>query len=136
MKMQTLAGLAAVALLSSTAALAADQLSEAQIAAAMKKADPDNDGTVSKAEAHKFGITREAFQNADPDNDGTLDAKEFAAAVSWQFAHANHDKDGTLDKKEAAGAGVKAAAFDAADTDKDGTLDLGEYLDALTNAAK
>ena len=109
---------------------------DAQVDAAMKKADADNDGTVSLAEARKFGISGDAFMHANPDKDGSLDAKEFLAAVTWQFDHSNKDKDGTLDKKEAGKVGVRTAAFDAADADKDGSLDLGEYLAALTAGAK
>ena len=84
--------------------------SDAQVDAAFKKADPDNDGTVSRAEARKFGITRAAFDHANPDKDGTLDKKEFLAAITWQFERANPDKDGSLD--------------------------LAEYLEALRRQAK
>lgn len=79
---------------------------EAQIDAAFKKADPDQDGTVSRAEARRFGITKEAFDQSDPDKDGTLTRKEFLAAVAYQFNKANPDKDSTLDRKEAGQAGV------------------------------
>jgi Ca2+-binding EF-hand superfamily protein len=130
----------AALLLSTTAltAAAADvQPTEAQVAAAMKKADPDGDGTVSLSEAKKFGIGERAFKRANPDKDGTLDKKEFMAAVTYQFEHANPDKDGTLDRKEAMKAGIKTKKqFDAADPDHDGTLDLAEYLVALTHGPR
>jgi Ca2+-binding EF-hand superfamily protein len=118
----------------SIVALAADgQPTEADLAAAFRKADPDNDGTVSRAEARKFGITREAFDHANPDKDGTLDQKEFLAAVKYQFDKANPDDDGTLDRKEAGKAGIKRKSdFDTANPDNDGTLDLAEYLRAMT----
>jgi len=110
---------------------------DAQIDAAFRKADPDNDGTVDRNEAHKFGITRAAFDHANPDKDETLDKKEFLAAVTWQFNQANPDNDGTLDRKEAQKAGIKSRkTFDAANPDKDGTLDPAEYLDALRRQAK
>ena len=110
---------------------------DAQLDAAFKKADPDNDGTVNWAEARKFGITRAAFDHANPDKDGTLDKKEFLAAITYQFERSNADKDGTLDRKEAGKAGIKGKkTFDAANPDNDGTLDLAEYLDALRRQAK
>ncbi len=121
------------------AASAADnqQLTEAQTAAAFAKADTGKDGTVSLAEAKKFGISSKAFEVANPDKDGTLDTKEFAAALTYQFNKANPDKDGTLDWKEAKKAGVKSKKiFDAANPDKDGTLDPVEYVNALTLQAK
>ena len=41
-----------------------------------------------------------AIKAADPDNDGTLDQKEYAAVVEAKFKAANPDNDGTIDKKE------------------------------------
>ncbi|MGJ7509449.1 EF-hand domain-containing protein [Variovorax sp. GT1P44] len=135
--MKALLTAVATALVSLTALAAGGQPTEAEIAAAFRKADPDNDGTVSRAEAAKFGISRQAFDHANPDKDGTLDIKEFMAAVSYQFEKANPDKDGTLDRKEAANAGIKGKkTFDQANPDNDGTLDLSEYLRALTLKAK
>jgi hypothetical protein len=109
-------------------ALAADP-SAAQINAAFSKADADHDGTVSQAEAMKFGITAEAFDKANTGKDKTLDKTEFLSAVKYQFDKADPNKDGTISRKEAATAGV-------ANHDKDGTLDLAEYLHALTMRAK
>ena len=126
------------ALLSATSsAQSAPEPTEAQIDAAFKKADPDGNGTLSWAEARRFGITRAAFEKANPDKDGSLDKKEFLAAVKIRFEQANPDNDGTLDRKEAARAGIKSRkVFEAANPDNDGTLDLAEYLDALTLQAK
>lgn len=110
---------------------------DAQVDVAFKKADSDNDGTVDRPEARKFGITRAAFDHANPDKDGTLDKKEFLAAITYQFKRADPDNDGTLDRKEASRAGIKSKkTFDAANPDNDGTLDLAEYLDALRRQAK
>lgn len=135
--MKTLAVFVASSMLSVASYAAEAQPPEAQIDEAFKKADPDNDGSVSWAEARKFGIIREAFHKANPDKDGTLDKKEFMAAITYQFEKADPDKDGSLDRKEAAAAGIKKKkAFDAADPDKDDTLDLTEYLEALTAKAK
>ncbi|MBS0448284.1 MAG: EF-hand domain-containing protein [Proteobacteria bacterium] len=128
--------IAAGALAAIGSAWAAGEPTQAQIDAAFAKADPDHDGTVSRAEAMRFGISKAAFEHANPDKDGTLDKKEFVEAITWQFNHANPDKDGTLDPKEARKAGIKAkGAFEKADPDKDGTLDLGEYFEALTAQA-
>lgn len=97
----------------------------------------NKDGTVSLAEAKRFGITSKAFHQANADKDGSLDTKEFADAIAIQFAAANADNDGTLDWKEAQKAGVRSKkAFEEADSDKDGTLDIAEYLVALTAQAK
>jgi len=135
--MKALITAGAMALMSLATFGAGAQPTQDAIAAAFKKADPDNDGTVSRAEARKFGITREAFEHANPDKDGTLDIKEFLAAITYQFNKANPDKDKTLDRKEAAEAGIKSKkTFDAANPDNDGSLDLAEYLQALTLNAK
>jgi Ca2+-binding EF-hand superfamily protein len=124
--------------LTMTLATAADvTLTDAQIDAAFAKADTDKNGTLSQAEAKKFGITAKAFAAANPDKDGSLDRKELVAAIEYQFAAANPDKDGTLDAKEAHKAGVKSKkTFDAANPDKDGTLDIAEFLAALVAQAK
>ena len=56
--------------LGASLACAADAtLSDAQIDAAFAKADANKDGTVSLAEAQKFGITAKAFTKANPDKD-------------------------------------------------------------------
>ncbi len=112
-------------------------LTDTLLDVAMKKADPDNDGTLDLAEAKKLGISESIFTKANPDKDGTLDKKELAAAVTLMFEAANPDKDGTLDWNEAQKAGIKSkAVFDAANPDKDGTLDIAEYLAALTAQLK
>jgi Ca2+-binding EF-hand superfamily protein len=135
--MKTLLITLGLSTLSLTAYAADAQPTQDQVEAAFAKADPDHDGTVSWAEAKRFGITKQAFNHANPDKDGTLDKKEFLDAVTFQFTKANPDKDGTLDQKEAAKAGIKGKkAFTAADPDHDGTLDLTEYLQALTAKAK
>jgi hypothetical protein len=45
--------------------------------ATFKDADPDNDGTLSKAEY--LDLARKLFRQADADGDGTLDAKELSS---------------------------------------------------------
>jgi len=116
---------------------AAAHRTDVPINSAFSKADTDKDGSVSHAEAMKFGITADSFAKANPDKDGTLDENEFLAAMTDQFEKADPDKDGTLDRKEAVNAGVKTSkVFDGANADNDGTLDLGEYVHALTMQAK
>jgi Ca2+-binding EF-hand superfamily protein len=110
---------------------------DAQVNAAFSKADTDRDGTVSQAEAMKFGVTADALAKADSDKDGTLDETEFLVAMQYQFEKADPDKDGTLNRKEAVNAGVKTnKIFHGANSDNDGTLDLAEYVEALTMQAK
>lgn len=131
--MKTLLALVPLALAATFAHAAGATLTETQIDPAFAKADADKNGTVSLAEAKKFGISAKAFEAANPDKDGSLDKKEFAAAIEAQFLAANPDKDGTLDWKEAQKAGIKSKkTFEAANPDKDGTLDLVEFLAALT----
>ncbi|MDM0075496.1 EF-hand domain-containing protein [Variovorax sp. J2P1-59] len=135
--MKALITAVATAWISFAALAAGGQPSEAEIAAAFKKADRDNGGTVRWAEAANFGILKEAFEHANPDKDGTLDIKEFQAAITYQFDKANPDNDGTLDRKEAAKAGIKSKTiFNEANPDNDGTLDRSEYLRALTLQAR
>lgn len=135
--MKSLFTLAALSL-TSALALAADlAITDAQLEPAFAQADLDKNGTVSLAEAKKFGMNKKAFTVADPDKDGSLDKKEFAAAIVTRFKSVDPDNDGTIDTKEARKAGLKdKAAFTAADPDKDGTIDLPEYLVALTVAAQ
>lgn len=117
-------------------AMAADP-TDAQIDAALAKADPDKDGTVDRREAAKFGISKRVFDQADPDKDGTLDRKEFVDALRIRFQRADPDKDGTLDRKEARKVGIHGkAAFQNADPDKDGTIDFAEFVAVLTSQAK
>jgi Ca2+-binding EF-hand superfamily protein len=107
-------------------------LDDAKVAAAMKAADPDKDGTLDAKEAARLGVTQATFDKINVDKDGHLDKAELAAAITAEFKAADPDKDGTLTWAEAQKAGIKAkATFDAADPDKDGTLDINEYLSAL-----
>jgi EF hand len=124
--------------LASPLALAADAtLSDALVDPVFAQADKDKNGTLSLAEARKFGLTTKAFHKANPDKDGSLDKAEFIAAITARFEAANPDKDGTLDWREAQKAGIKSKkVFAAANPDKDGTLDIAEYLAALSAQAK
>jgi Ca2+-binding EF-hand superfamily protein len=85
--------------------------------------DPDNDGTVSLAEAKKAAEAK--FDALDTDHEGTLDANELVGIMSAkQIKAIDKDNDGTLDKAEY----LKAveAKFKKADKDHDGTLDKAE----------
>lgn len=125
---------AACGLFAAQTAHAADA-TEAQLAAAFKAADADSDGTVTWAEAKKFGLHKKLFKHADGDKEGTLDQAEFTAALKAQFEGADPDKDSTLDAKEAGKAGVGKKLFTAADPDKDTTIDFSEYVVHLTQKA-
>ena len=119
-------------------AVAADAtLTDALVDPAFAKADRNKNGTVSLAEARRFGITTKAFHKANPDKDGSLDKAEFGAAITAQFETANPDKDGTLDWREAQKAGIKnKKVFSTANPDNDGTLDVAEFLAALSAQAR
>lgn len=92
-------------------------------AADMKALDPDNDGTVSLAEAQAAATAK--FDALDPDKDGTIDKKEAKGTVSKAgFKAADPDKDGTISKDEYLAA--VTATFKKADKDGDGTLDAKE----------
>ena len=112
----TIAVLAATTVMVSAFAAFADD-------AALKALDPDNDGTVSLAEA-QAGASK-VFASLNKDKDGTLDAKELGDRIDAAGTKAaDPDNDGTLDEKEYAK--IVASKFKAADPDGDGTLDAKE----------
>jgi Ca2+-binding EF-hand superfamily protein len=89
----------------------------------LKALDPDNDGTVSLAEAKTAAGA--LFDKLNKDSDNTLDAKELKGHLSKKdLEAADPDKDGTLTKDEYLA--VVEARFKAADPDNDGTLDAKE----------
>jgi Ca2+-binding EF-hand superfamily protein len=63
------------------------------------KLDKDADGTLDAKEV-KGIIGAPAFKAADPDNDGTLTKAEYLALVEKLFKQADTDKDGTLSVAE------------------------------------
>jgi Ca2+-binding EF-hand superfamily protein len=92
-------------------------------AAAVKKFDTDNDGTLDIAEVKAAALA--LFDSLDKDKDGTLDKTEVKKRISsGAFAKADPDKDGTLSKDEYLA--LVEQRFQAADTDKDGTLSAAE----------
>jgi hypothetical protein len=89
----------------------------------MATLDPDNDGTVSLAEAKRAAEAK--FNALDTDHEGTLDANELTGIMSAkQIKATDKDNDGTLDKAEYLK--VIEAKFRKADKDNDGTLDKTE----------
>jgi Ca2+-binding EF-hand superfamily protein len=90
---------------------------------ALKKFDPDKDGTIDLAEAKNAAGA--VFDKLDKDHEGTLEIKELQGRVSKvDFAAADPDKDKTLTKDEYLA--LVEQRFKAADPDNDGTLDAKE----------
>ncbi len=109
----------------------------ADLEAAFKKADKDNDGTLDKDEAKSMKHVSRHFDSIDADKDGTVSLDELKASMKGMhkgmhekgeaaFKKADKDADGTLDKEEAKAMPRVAKNFDAIDTDKDGTVSLDE----------
>jgi hypothetical protein len=95
----------------------------ADVSAALKALDPDNDGTIDLPEAQAGA--KKTFAKLNPDDDGTLDAKELTGILDEAaIKAADPDNDGTLDEKEYAT--VVEAKFKAANPDDDGTIDAAE----------
>jgi EF hand len=85
--------------------------------------DPDNDGTVSLAEAKAAAV--KTFDAIDTDHEGTLSPEEAKDAIMQSaFPKADPDKDGTIDKAE--WTALVEQHFKAADPDHDDTLDAKE----------
>lgn len=113
------------------------RITDAQVDAAMARADLDGNGEVGLSEARKFGITMDTFRKANTDRDGSLARPQFAAALREQFVSTKPEDGRTLDWPKASRAGVRSKRiFDAADPDRDGKLDIAEYLSAMTAQAK
>jgi Ca2+-binding EF-hand superfamily protein len=120
---------------------AADQ-SGGKLEAAFKKADTDNDGTLTKDEAKSMPRVAKNFAAIDTDKDGTVSLDEIRASMKKagkamhdrgveRFKSADKDNDGTLTKDEAKEMPRVAKNFDAIDTDKDGTVSEQEIHDYM-----
>ncbi len=94
------------------------------IAAEVKKADKDNDGTLDKNEAKAIPMIAKNFDLIDVDKEGTIEQAEIDA---FKVMQADRDNDGTLEPKEVKHKGV-AKAFKQLDGDNDGTLDAKEVF--------
>ena len=122
-------------LVMSPCAVLADQ--HDKLEAAFKKADKDNDGTLTKEEAKAMPRVAKHFDAIDTDKDGTVSMDELNASMQKMkkgmhekgkaaFDKADKDHDGTLTKDEAKAMPRVAKNFDAIDADKDGTVSLEE----------
>lgn len=76
-------------------------LAEAKSAAAARfdELNPDQDDSLDAREARSV-LKGQAFRKADPDADGTVSKAEYLAYVEQAFAAADTDKDGSLDRAE------------------------------------
>jgi Ca2+-binding EF-hand superfamily protein len=125
------------AALLATGTFAAEQTS-GRLAAAFKKADTDNDGTLTKQEAKSMPRVAKHFVAIDSDKDGTVSLAEIRASMHKahergveRFKAADKDNDGTLTREEAKSMPRVAKYFDAIDTDKDGTVSEQEIHDYM-----
>lgn len=102
-----------------------------------KKADKDNDGTLTRDEAKAMPHVAKHFKEIDTDKDGTVSMDEIRAFMKShkddahkrgeeRFKKVDKDHDGTLTKDEAKAMPNVYKNFDAIDTDKDGTVTLEE----------
>ncbi|HVS27186.1 MAG TPA: EF-hand domain-containing protein [Burkholderiales bacterium] len=102
-----------------------------------KKADKDNDGTLTRDEAKAMPHVAKHFDEIDADKDGTVSMDEIRAFAKAHHKDAHHrgeerfkkadkDNDGTLTKDEAKAMPNVYKNFDAIDTDKNGTVTLDE----------
>jgi Ca2+-binding EF-hand superfamily protein len=114
----------------------------ARLEAAFKKADKNNDGTLSKDEAKSMPRVAKNFDAIDADKDGTVSLDEIRSSMKKigkemhdraveRFKSADKDNDGTLTKDEAKAMPRVAKNFDAIDADKDGTVSEQEIHDYM-----
>jgi Ca2+-binding EF-hand superfamily protein len=143
-KIALLAALAAAFTLG-TATAFADHHGE-KLGDAFKKADTDNDGSLTKDEAKPLKGVSKHFDAIDFDKSGTVTMDEITSHLGSmkkamfakgeaKFKEADKDHDGTLDKEEAKALPRVSKNFDAIDTDKDGTVSM-EEIAAFMKAKK
>ena len=105
----------------------------AKMEAAFKKADTDNDGTLTRTEAKSMPRVAKHFDTIDTDKDGTVSLDEVRVSMKKagkemhdrgveRFKAADNNSDGKLTKDEAKAMPRVAQNFEAIDTDKDGTV--------------
>ncbi len=77
-------------------------MAEVERAAAAKfdSLEVDNDSTLDKKEMSSTKVDDKTFKKADPDNDGTLTKEEFLTIVKARFKAADADNDGTVSVAE------------------------------------
>lgn len=101
-----------------------------------KKADGDNNGTVSRTEATNM-IIANAFDMYDANSDGYVSEKEFVASGgnAQSFRKVNKSGSGKISLAEAQASPLVfnnfVVSFDEADTNKDGQLTYAEYQSYL-----
>ena len=141
LKQLSLGALIGCAALIAPYALCADQPGT-RLEAAFKKADADNDGTLTRDEAKSMPRVAKNFDAIDADKDGTVSLDEIRVSMKQagkemhdraveKFKAADKDNDGTLDKNEAKAMPRVAKNFDAIDADKDGTVSEQEIHDYM-----
>jgi len=104
---------------------------------AFRKADKDNDGTLTRDEAKALPRVAKNFDQIDTDKDGTVSldeiyasakkvAKEMEEQDKARFDAADKDHDGTLDRDEAKVFPRISQNFDKIDANKDGKVSQDE----------
>jgi hypothetical protein len=130
---------AAVALSNPLLALSADDHG-ARMEAKFKKADHDNDGSLTREEAKAMPRVAKNFDAIDADKSGTVTLAEIQASMkrmakethkrgAERFKAADTDNDGSLTREEAKVMPNVAKNFDAIDADKSGTVTGKEIHD-------
>ena len=141
-KQLAIGALIGCAALVAPSAFSADQPGAGKLEAAFKKADADNDGTLTRGEAKSMPRVAKNFDAIDADKDGTVSLDEIRASMKQagkamhdraveRFKSADKDNDGTLTKDEAKAMPRVAKNFDAIDADKDGTVSEQEIHDYM-----
>ena len=136
MKKITLLAALGTAFALGTATAFADHHGE-KLGEAFKKADTDNDGSLTKEEAKPLKGISKHFDAIDLDKSGTVTMDEITSHLGSmkkamhakgedKFKAADKDNDGTLDKEEAKALPRVSKHFDAIDAEKDGTVSLEE----------
>ena len=114
----------------------------ARVEGAFKKADQDNDGTLTRDEAKSMPRVGKNFDAIDVDKDGTVSMDEIYAFMQQmgkemhdrgmeRFKAADKDNSGTLTRDEAKSMPRVAKNFNAIDVDKDGTVSEKEIHDFM-----
>ena len=114
----------------------------ARLEAAFKKADKDNDGTLTRDEAKSMPRVAKNFDAIDTGKDGTVSLDEIHASMKQmgkemhdrgmeRFKAADKDNSGTLTRDEAKSMQRVEKNFDAIDADKDGTVSEKEIHDFM-----
>ena len=107
-----------------------------------KKADKDNDGSLTRDEAKVMPRVAKNFDAIDADKSGTITLAEMQAAMqkmakeahkrgAERFKAADKDADGSLTREEAKAMPRVAKNFESVDADKSGTVTAKEIHDYM-----